>query len=390
MSDVKNNYTKTYTDLMQQIHTRLLPALKKNLRSLKEAMGWTQSNFAAVIGVCEGAMSNYLKLDKEEIPSLDRLLLLCRHPDVKKKGIMLSLEQLISEDFRPLEMMQHRSDTPSASVAGQDLRHGDMFGAFLVYFFDQSKLSYEEADAPRPLRFGVISLFDSFESVSGEASYKAIGLFFKPDEWKEALELKTSLDAIWSSDMTRGERNDIMKQTFLSASTSIYEGNVEYRESTTWIQLKSDMHDDVATIVLPAPRKKADAPYIGGLGAVLSLSHGSARIPVAQKILFSKHEILRSDEHIGDLLGLAKTPLWQESEAEKLCEFTRKLYSADGIGSNLEEADKAALVRRRMDHLVRHTVNKLGCVTGITPEDDDNAYELIKKFRLQKGDFECH
>jgi hypothetical protein len=72
----------------------------------------------------------------------------------------------------------------------------------------------------------------------------------------------------------------------------------------------------------------------------------------------------------------------QEHEAEAICEFCRKLYLEDNYSMHFDEADKAALIRRRLDQLVKNYIEKNICCVGSVTEDEDIAvFKLIDQYR---------
>ena len=69
-----------------------------------------------------------------------------------------------------------------------------IFINYLFYFFDQSKpVHNQDHKLNRELRYGVVSIFDVCESLTGEISIRAIAAFFKEDASDKAFELNNEI-----------------------------------------------------------------------------------------------------------------------------------------------------------------------------------------------------
>ena len=357
--------------------------VSKNIRELMEAMEWKQVRFAEKTGVSEPALSNYLKGDKKDgrLPPLEYLVNLCTMKEFKEKGLELTLDLLISDKFNPKALIQQRYNHPSASR--HEVKHGDFLGNYLCYFFDQSKpVHNQDHKLNRELRYGVVSVFDVCESLTGDISVKAIAAFFKEGQSDQAVELKRTLDSIFNSDVNVNSRNMAIEEAFKSDSSAAYEGDVNFSDHHTFINIHSNIYGDNALIILYSPQKKADADYIGGIGSVASIARGRTHTPTAQKIIMSKYELICSREVIAEHLLMSSTAIDQENEAEAICEFCSKLYSDELYSQNFDEADKAALIRRRLEQLVKNYIEKNICCVGSVTEDEDKAiFKFIEQFK---------
>ena len=355
--------------------------VSKNLSLLKEAMEWTQAKFAEKTGISEPALSNYLKGNKKEgrLPPLEYLVGLCTMPEFKEKGIELTLDRLIGERFQPRSVIQNRVQYPSEDRRA--MRHSDFQGNYLCYFFEQSKTPRDrDYKSARELRYGVLSVFDACEGLTGEIEVRALSAFFKESEIEKALELKRALDAITEADVDRNSRNIGIEDAFRCKSISAYEGNVSFGEHHTFINVQSSACGDNALIILYAPQKKADEDYIGGIGCVASVTRDRTHMPTAQKIIISKYRLKCAKEVISEFLRMSAVTVEQKSEAAAICEFCRKLYSSEELAQHFDEQDKAAMLQRRLDQLVKNYVEKnLYCVGSVSEEEDRAVFQLIER-----------
>lgn len=366
----------------RQMNT-LMRNVGKNISELIEAMEWTQAKFAEKTGISEPALSNYRKGDKTggRLPPLDFLVSLCTMQEFKDKGLELTLDLLVSEKFNPKALIQKRYNHPAATR--QEVKHGDFLGNYLCYFFDQSKpVHNQDHKLNRELRYGVVSIFDVYESLSGDFSIRAIAEFFKEDGAEKAFELKKTLDSIFKSGVNINSRNMAIEEAFKVENASAYEGAVTFSDHHTFINVQSDIYGDNALIILYSPQKKIDSDYIGGMGSVASITRGRTHMPTAQKIIMSKYELGCSREVIAEHLSMSAAAIEQENEAEAICEFCRKLYAEPEFDLSFDDADKAALVRRRLDQLVKNYIEKNICCVGSVTEDEDKAvFKLIEQYK---------
>ena len=357
--------------------------VSKNLDELRKAMEWNQAKFADKTGISEPTLTYYLKGDKKDgrLPPIDYLVKLCTMQEFKDKGLELTLDLLISEKFNPRVLIQKRYNQSAASR--QEVKHGDFLGNYLCYFFDQSKpVHNQDHKLNRELRYGVVSIFDVCESLTGEISIRAIAAFFKEDASDKAFELKRNLDSIFKSDINVNSRNMAIEEAFKSDNVSAYEGAVTFSDHHTFINVQSNVYGDNALIILYSPQKKVDSDYIGGIGSVASIARGRTHMPTAQKIIMSKYELGCSREVIAEHLSMSAAAIAQEHEAEAICDFCRKLYADPNYDLNFDDADKAALVRRRLDQLVKNYIDKNICCVGSVTEDEDKAvFKLIEQYK---------
>ena len=367
---------------------RLKDIVSRNLTNLIKAMKWSQAAFARETGTTEPTLSNYLKGDDDEgkgrLPLFEYMVGLCMNEEFKARGLDLTLDLLISERFDPEALIQKRYNHPAASR--KEVKHGDFLGNYLCYFFDQSKpVHNQDHKLNRELRYGVVSVFDAYESLTGDVSVKAIAAFFKEENVETAFELKRTLDSIFNynaEEANLNSRNMAIEEAFKIDNVSAYEGAVTFSDHHTFINVQSNAHGDNALIILYSPQKKVDSDYIGGIGSVASIARGRTHMPTAQKIILSKYELKCTREIIAEKLGMSAAEIAQEHESEAICEFCRKLYLGQEYSMHFDEADKAALVRRRLDQLVKNYIEKNICCVGSVTEDEDMAvFKLIERYK---------
>lgn len=375
-TEKEKDYTITYEDLCVRIAT--------NLVKLKEAMGWNQKEFAEKWGVATGALNNYInsKSNTLRVPPLDALLRLCQIPDFAENGLQFGIDDLISEDFNPKEVI----DWYKSIANGERIKvlHSDYIGNYFCYLNDQANLSDGLGDKKvRDLRFGVFSIFDRVDSVSGKRTMQVYARFYKAEYRNKAEELKSKLDQIFGNttirdDITHKSHGDRNKELidYVSKDMQFYSGELTFNGQHGFIHLSCENFRDKALIIFRIPEKNASNEFIGGIGSMTSVSHGE-HIPVSQKIILSRYKISRDDQYIADHLNMTFPNFTKDESAKKISEFCAKLYNNSIEG--LDESDKIAVIKARLHKvIVDYIKNNLTCVSGISQEENMRVYRLIQ------------
>lgn len=350
-----------------------------NLCKLKTTMGWTQARMAEIVGMSEPALANYLK--GKRLPYIDFLVNLCALPDVKKKGIHLKIDDFLSNSFDPERAQRAKNNTNEElpDVA----EHRDFVGTYICYFYDQSKVVYDQDSKDnRELRFGILSVFDDFNCVTAEKKMKVFATFYKEEDSETVVELKKELSDIFRIGESIADRNEALFNFYSNLSEGVYTGEVTFSNQHAFINLQSGVYNDKALLILYSPQKRTDNDYLGGIGSITSVAHGRMHMPTAQKIIVSKYELRCSFEEIGDHLSFSSAPVSQTDESMDLAKICGRLYGEKAsMGSYLDEIDKTAIVENRLNQLVRNYIEKNVCCVGSVSEDEDRkVYSLIKKY----------
>lgn len=367
----------------------LMKQVGDNLNKIRVTMEWSQAKMAKLTGVAEPTIGNYLK--GERLPDIDYIVNLCAMESIKKKGINLKFDDLLSNSFDPEKAIKAKS---GVAVDGVEVsEHKDFVGCYLCYFYDQSKpVNAQDSKTTRELRFGVLSVFDDYNSVTGEQKMRAFASFYRMSEMENAVKAKKAIDVFFKSKDTVDIRNNLLYEYYTNEQkvAGIYEGDVVFSSQHTFINIKGGVHNDNALIVLYSPKKRPDIDYLGGIGSVASVAHGNMHMPCAQKIIVSRYELRCSFEEIADHLSLSSAPISQTEEAMAITEICRKLYVQDATTSDgekisvfgyLDERDKVSIIENRLNQLVRNYIEKnVCCVGSVSEEEDKKVYSLIKRY----------
>lgn len=384
--------------------------LAKNLHHILEITGLTQNALAAKTEVSVGTLTNYLRTlkfvkqengktiyeydkgkytDQMRTPSVLFLMKVCALDELKKRGINLEISDLVSSGFHPI--------IDEAHIDSSDIKHQDFIGVYSCYFFDQTKsVSGSANSSVRELRFGVITVYDELDNLTQELSVRCLAKFFKSDERLAAETLKEDLlekfddsrkiinegkdAANFDLALELEDRNDELRREYKKRS-GYYTGDVSFSDIHAFLNLKSPVFNDNALIVLYAPQKRADHNYIGGIGTVSSITHGSSHMPVAQKIILSSNSLQCSDEEIAEHLFISENKVDLTAEANTLSVLCEKLYSNEEPLAFLDEDDKRTIIADRMARLIENYVKKnTNCISAVSADEDTKVYKFIRRF----------
>lgn len=357
----------------------LMKQIGRNLTKLKTAMGWTQARMSSLTEVAEPTTANYLR--GERMPSLEYLITLCNLDEVKAKRIELRIDDFLSSSFDPGKAQSIKN---SAAQELSDIAdHRDFAGVYLCYFYDQSKPVNEHVSrGSRELRFGILTVFDDYNCVTGEKKMKAVASFYKAREIEGVVAKKAELDRIFSDGSSVAERNAAISDYYANLDDGVYSGEVSFTAQHAFVSIQSRIHSDTALMILYSPPKRTDSDYIGGIGSIASVAHGRAHMPSAQKIIVSRYELKCSFEEIADYLSLSSAVVSGNEESKALVTMCKNLYGGESpMSALLDEGDKTAIIETRLNQLVQGYIEKNVCCVGtVSSEEDKSVYELIRKY----------
>ena len=374
------NPTKDFEQSDANYNYDLKERLAANLTKLKNAMGWSQKQLAEEIDVSEATMSGYLgKSNSKSLPSLEMLVGLCKNDSVRKRGLIFTLNDLLSANFDREKVLEAKGG--HTDFASLDLMSSSFNGVYCFYLFDQSKpVNEQDPKLSRELRFGVMAIFSSLDGVQALRRNNIIAKSFKFSERDQAQELlKTIANAFDTGNRNIDRRNTAITKAFEKES-DLYYGELTFKGERAFIHIENDDSDN-SLIILYTSSKKTDSLYIGGCGSMVSVTHGDDHMPAAQKIILSRYPLRCSDEMIADHLKMASAPVTTTKESIAIADFCSKLYSMEPTphGLNLDANDKLNLINSRITQLISNYIEKnICCVATVSKTEDKKVYNLIK------------
>ena len=354
-----------------------------NLTAIRDYLNLNNRNFAKLMDVTEPTISNYC--NGVRMQPIDFLINVCKLNELKAKNVTINVLDLISDDF---VIEEHKTNVNEPSVFSnsiKDYKYRDLMGSYYCYFYDQSKPFSEQNSISREMRYGLITLTINYNAVLGTEKVKAYGCFYKADEMEEINPLREQIEQSFSDfnngSIDLGSCNASIKEIYRKTE-GFYEGEVQFSDYHSYIEIVSEAYNDRALIILNIPKKKKGNPYLGGLGTVASSTHGQNHLPCVQKIILSKYVLNCSEEEISEHLNMKGENITNVEDTNGIAQLCQKLYSAKEapMVSFLDENDKKSIIENRMLQLIRGYIERnVCCVRCVTDEDDKKIYRLIKR-----------
>ncbi len=339
-----------------------------NLGTILSAMEWTQKKLADEMAIAQATVTDYVR--GQRLPSLPSILRLINSREIQKK-IPFTVDQFLSGDIR-------EGDAGGGDYARDQEEgvHEDIPGTYFLYFFDQKIQEVGAVPQMRRLRYGVLGLYET-AGKNGGVRVPAFARFFKSEE--AAAAFRRELEELRED----GKENPEKEIARFRSSGDAYVGAAVQIGSHIYIDLFSAFYNDKGLIVLTAPEKKTGTEYIGGLGSALSVTRGAEHIPAAQKIILSREIIEASDEEITAHLLYGDVRVEVDGEMRELLDLMEALYAPSEGGPTeqlLDEEDRRAIVRRRMQRLINDYVARTFHGLCLVSKQDDHAcYQFLKQ-----------
>jgi len=345
-----------------------------NLDVILRRTGWTQKRLAKEMDVSQAMMVDYVRGDR--FPSIQSILRLVRSKEIQRQ-IPFTIDQFLTGDVRDNEVHFGSDFTWNQ----EENTHTDILGNYSLYFFEQKMQDVGVAPQMRKLRYGMLSLYETARK-SGGLKVLSFARFFKLEE--EAKAFRLELENISAPAEERLEK----EITLYRSHDDTYTGAVALIGNHIFIDLFSTLYNDKGLIILTAPEKKPGADYIGGLGNIVSITHGAEHVPVAQKIILARGIVEASDEEIATHLLYGSVKIEVDGETQALLNLLEAFYSSGESGSGLDRildtADKRAIIRQRLQQLINNYINRtFNGLCMVSKQDDHACYRFLKRHTKQ-------
>lgn len=248
-------------------------------------------------------------------------------------------------------------------------------GLYQMYYFDTSSYKgRERAEDVKALKSGLLLIQ---KTPKAEKEYRVIAVFdmkknYADECYETAMKCSAggSLDNMWNYIST------------LAGSNHVYYGDFELSANHVYIALHFENTKDRVQMIFHRPSSKAPK-YIGGLGAMISVSKGRNPDPCVQYIALAETSLHVSEEEIASRLLMHYPNLKTYDSIDSLIDMLVQLYQNEkGEQSRLTEAQKKMLVRHHVDKIVNDTVEKnLFRTVVVSSVDDDEFYHYIKRVK---------
>ena len=377
-----------------KLEERLRNTIQTNLNKLLRAANMTQRQLSELLGIATGTLNGYVK--GSALPGIAVIVKLCSLKEFERFN--LSVESFVMGfiDFDKMEreaappVPEDRRPVPEGS---EHTRYLDHVGNYYCYIYN--RYNAEEGDiyhSEAPLRCGVVSIFEQQETV--RTRFRVLARFFDGESDGDAHEFKKKLDGVFE----RTQNVDVNLratevQSYYNKEQFYFTGELNLTPAHAYIGIDSMYYGDRAMMVFNMPGKKSGTKYVGGMGGVVSVSHGKKHEPVLQRIIISRYRLAASDEEIVKLLRFGSATVGVTEECETLINMIRQMYSPkkDDEKNNdfLDDEDKRVVFIHRFVRMLEQCVERNSmCANWISAEDDALVYQLIKRSRAYREDDE--
>ena len=163
----------------------------------------------------------------------------------------------------------------------------------------------------------------------------------------------------------------------MSRSQHVYFGDLDLSERHVYINLRFENAKDRVQMIFHRPDSNSNQ-FIGGLGAMVSVSKGRNASPCVGCIAIANGSLDVSAEEIASHLLMHHPDLETHKDLDEVIDFTIDLYSPDF--SRLSNNHKKDLVEKDIDRIINETIEQnLFRTVIVSPEDDDKFYHYLKR-----------
>lgn len=285
-----------------------------------------------------------------------------------KEKFHYSIDELLFKDLRKEYEIVHGT-TENIPVANYMMFEG----IYQIYYYDTSSFKgRERTDDVDALRSGLMLIKKDPKSDKG---YRVVAIFNMKKEYADSCyEVamkkygKKALDNLWNYMVS------------LNTSNHVYFGEFELSAKNVHIWLRFENTKDRVQMIFHRPESNSNK-YIGGLGAMVSVSKGRKSEPCVQYVAISEDSLNVSEEEIASHLLMHYPSLKTYDASNELTRMLIQLYQNDeGRESRLTDEQKKMLVRNHVDKIVNETVEKnLFRKVVVSDVDDDEFYHYLKR-----------
>ena len=332
---------------------------KKNLEYFrKEKNIQSAKDMADIIGISESQYSRVMS--EKEIYNLSLSALLN-----VRNYFECSIDEFL---FSDIEIMENTKKLNRKEIS--DEKYKKYCGLYQMYYYD-SKVhkGRDYAGDAKALKCGIMLIY-----TDAEMQHKVIAVFDfkKEDADKQYQKFRDKLGKY-------GYHNTCSSFNNMGRDIYVYEGTIELLSNHFEIELKFANKDSVLMLfhrpVSPAPE------YIGGLGAMVSVSKGRSASPCMQYIGISRESLLSSSEEIAQNLLMHYPAVKSYDSIDKLMNMIHEYYSQDEK-SGMNDEEKKIMIRMHIDTIINRTIEKnLFRSVLVSETDDDEWYHYLKRVK---------
>lgn len=365
--------------------------MKKNFKYCMNTCGYmTQVNMADALEISTAKVSKFItgktKIDLETMFKIKKLSG-CNmddfmFTDLSEKDELLDISEFVMEEVEEIEYIK-------------------FYGMYRIYYYDNSSFKgRERKEAADALKSGILFLCNDHKSPSDK--HKAVAVFHMTKAEAD-LFYETMKEDIAKKLFTEKQFHSVYKHVTMlvdSPEWRVYVGSLNLTARHMYLQLQFKQKENTFVIFHRMDRKADE--YMGGLGAMLSVSDGIHPSPCIQYLGLSKHTLNVSAESIGKHLLTNYPGVKTYDSIDKLIEMVEAFYGSlpeeqqeeqkgdcyDGkteetrTAMKLEDEDKRLMIRFHLDKIVNSTLEKnLMRSNHVSEVDDDDWTHYIDSIR---------
>lgn len=338
--------------------------IKKNLKFLmKKKNIKTQRELANMLDISPPQLSKIMK--EGQIPTVYPFLINVT------RVFGVTIDQFLFTDLEAEEEVKRTSfDTISED------QYRKYYGIYQVYYYDNAVFKgRERSDDIKALRSGVLIVNRKTGDDKKRTVFAALGMS------------KEKADGFYA-ELAKEFRNHNYQRaiSFLNArnhEVHLYHGELILSTGNMYISLNFGNRDK-SLMIFHKPESTSSI-YLGGLGAVVSVSKGRTSAPCLQYIALSRHSLNVSHGEIAEHL-LTHFPIVKTYESmDYLVEMVQKLYCGEQDLQELSDEEKKVMIRYHIEKVLNDTIEKNLFRSAIVSEvDDDEFYHFLKRVNDKK------
>ena len=290
-----------------------------------------------------------------------------------------SVEDLLNTDLAKAE----KEELDDGENDLDENQKNKLCGLYILHYFDTSAFKgRENKNAGEALVFGLLLIYKD------KGKYCCLALFGLKRE--EMLERFKS----WGGGATQNiSMLTVAAKMKEYRSVHVYEGIVDISNGHIYLNLNYGNRDRVY-VILHRPDGTAKH-YIGGLGAMLSVSKGRYSSPCLQILGVSRYNLDVSGEEISRRLQLGYPSIKPGDKCEPLIRLIQQMYQPQQeitglvdrghFEMDLTDVHKEYIIRGEITKIITDIIeNNMFRTTKISYIDDDEWYHFVKKFDPRK------
>lgn len=321
---------------------------EKNIQSAKE--------MADILEISESQYSRVMSERENYNLSLGALLKV-------RDSFGCSIDEFL---FSDIELIENTKKANTKEIS--DEKYKKYCGLYQMYYYD-SKVhkGRDYAGDAKALKCGIMLIY-----TNAEMQHKVIAVFgFKKEEADKHYQKLSAQLGKYGYHNTYSYFNNMGRDVY------VYEGTIKLLAEHYEIELKFANKDSALMLFHRPP--KPSSRYIGGLGAMVSVSKGRSPSPCMQYIGTSKESLQSSGEEIAQNLLMHYPAVKSYDSIDKLMDMIQDYYSPDEK-IRMSEEEKKIMIRMHIDTIINRTIEKnLFRSVMVSETDDDEWYHYLKR-----------